>query len=489
MRGFFKRRNSFGILYLGEEKADVDEVFDVLARVQVPIRHVYGIQTIGLKRIVVKLNDEESELFERTMRDYEDRVFSLENRNVNVKIVNLSTNKIVVTIRNAPFELPNHMLQDILSEYGQVFNVRSQVYQEGKLAGISNGNKTALMALKKPIPSSLVYGNLVLLIHYRDQVRTCHKCGLEGHLAAHCVTQENEAVNRISKVDFPELKKGNVESEISDDNQSPPSEDIVPTDNQSPPSEDIVPTENEMLHSDPVPKETEASLPIIMSPVAESEAEDDRRPINASPDGFQEHVVNADIHGDKANAAAISETPSVDHSETDDVIGNTQEERMEIGSSAVKPKILQPTLTSECGMKECSLETINEKISEDIISEPPLEENKLSVGCGTSDVLPSSSNVFWKGEKDVGNLENNSPRISKSNSGWQTVFKNTKEDSIVKRGYNMRRNVRESKGKISAEKRKCLAISDKMLRDPVKSSKLHDNFHINPKQGMSKFNE
>ena len=209
MRSFFKRKNSFGILYLGEDKAELDEVFDVLSRIQIPIRHVYGIQAVGLKRIVVKLNDEESELFERTMKDYEDRVFSLDKRSVNIKIVNLSTSKIVVSIRNAPFEFPSHTLSDILSDYGQVFNIRSQVYQEGKLAGICNGVKTALMTLKRPIPSSLMYGNLTLLVHYRGQVRTCHKCGQEGHLAAQCKAQLNEAVNRINDADFPELKKRN----------------------------------------------------------------------------------------------------------------------------------------------------------------------------------------------------------------------------------------------------------------------------------------
>ena len=256
----------------------------------------------------------------------------------------------------------------------------------------------------------------------------------------------------------------------------------MPTDNGTqhkdpvPPSEDLMPTGNGMQHKDPVPKETE------------SVAEDDRRPISASPDGFQEHVVNADIHGDEVNAAVTSELPSVDHSETDDVIGNSKQEKMEISSHAVKPKILQSTFATECGMKKCSLETGNDMLNEDTVTEPPLEENLLSAG--TSEVLASSYNVILKGGKDLGNLKNDSPGIPRGDCGWKPVFKKPKENAIVKRGYNMRRNVRESKVKIlSAEKRKCLDISDKTSRDPAKSSKLQDDFHVSPMQGVSKCKE
>ena len=479
MRGFFKRKNSFGILYLDEEKADVDEVFDILQRIQVSINHVYAIQTVGLKRIIVKLNDEESELFEKTMKDYEDRVFSLESRNTNVKVINLSTNKIVVTIRNAPFELPSHVLQDILSDYGQVFNVRNQVYQDGKLAGISNGNKTALMTLKKPIPSSLVYGSLILHFHYRGQVRTCHKCGLEGHLAAHCIAQANEAVNRINNVDFPELKKSNIA-------------DKTPDHTQTPPSDVLNPNNNDIELSDAIPSEIESSPPIVVPPVIEVEPRDEN--ISASPDSFQDHVVEADIHAARVNASGIAETLDSNSLEKDEITANDKNEKMDTGSIAVKPNVQQNVLDTESVMEECCTSSINEKMDKDDIKDPTTDspsQEKLEASIGeNSEACGSPDRIIQRSEDDYDELGKDVPISSRTSDKWQSSIKRNKDKSIAMKAYNMRKNVRDAKGKaITSEKRKCIAMADKVSRDPVKSTKLHDNSFMDPKQGITKFKE
>ena len=201
----FKRKNSFGILYLNKEKANTDEVFGVLHKINVDIQDVYGVQQVGPSKIIVKLEDYASHKFERLIKDYEERVISVEERNVNVQIINVSSSNTVVTIKNAPFELSYDSLYNILSEYGQVYNIRTQCYTSGELAGKYNGNKTALMKLNKPIPSSLRFRRLTLLFYYKGQVRTCLKCGHEGHMAVHCNTGQFDVVNRIDETEFPEL--------------------------------------------------------------------------------------------------------------------------------------------------------------------------------------------------------------------------------------------------------------------------------------------
>ena len=201
----FKRKNSFGILYLNKEKANTVEVFGILNKINVDIQDVYGVQQVGPSKIIVKLEDSASYKFERLLKDYEERIILVEERNVSVQIINVSSSNTVVTIKNAPFELSNDALADILSEYGQVYNLRTQRYTTGELAGKYNGNKTALMRLNKPIPSSLLFRRLTLLFYYRGQVRTCLKCGHVGHIAALCDTDRFDVINRIDETEFPEL--------------------------------------------------------------------------------------------------------------------------------------------------------------------------------------------------------------------------------------------------------------------------------------------
>ena len=228
MVDYFRRRNSFGILYLRQEKADTDDVCYVMKRLNIPIFDVYGVQHIGKSKIIVKLEDNATELFEKIIKDYEGCVFSLEKRDVSIQIVNLSSTKTVVTIKNVPFEVTNAMLMNILSEYGEVNNIRHQVYTSGWLNGKNNGNRTALMQLKKPIPSLIYFKRFTLLVFYRGQERTCHKCGKAGHMAVDCSISFNKEpeVNLIDLEEFPDL--GRKDKENKDDTaETSPVDNIV----------------------------------------------------------------------------------------------------------------------------------------------------------------------------------------------------------------------------------------------------------------------
>ena len=214
---FFKRKNSFGIQYLENERADTSDVFGILGKIQANFMNIYGVQQVGYSKIIVKFEDHAADEFERLMRDYEGRILALDNKEVSIQIVNLSTSKIIVTIKNAPFELTDDDLSKILSSYGKVFSIRDQVYTSGALAGKHNGNRTALMSIKKPIPSTLRIGRLLLWFYYRGQARTCIKCGKEGHLAAGCNAEETVTHYENIK-EFPNLR--NPEGNLDDDSQN-----------------------------------------------------------------------------------------------------------------------------------------------------------------------------------------------------------------------------------------------------------------------------
>ncbi|XP_066963224.1 uncharacterized protein [Macrobrachium rosenbergii] len=130
---FFRRKNSFGIQYLENERADTDDVFGILGKIQANFMNIYGVQQVGFSKIIVKFEDHAAEEFERIMRDYEGRILALNNKDVSIQIVNLSTSKIIVTIKNAPFELTNEDLSKTLSSYGKANNKVQEEVQGNKV--------------------------------------------------------------------------------------------------------------------------------------------------------------------------------------------------------------------------------------------------------------------------------------------------------------------------------------------------------------------
>ena len=43
---FFKRKNSFGISYISNEKADIDDVCEVLEKLDISVEDVYGVEQV-----------------------------------------------------------------------------------------------------------------------------------------------------------------------------------------------------------------------------------------------------------------------------------------------------------------------------------------------------------------------------------------------------------------------------------------------------------
>ena len=192
-------------------KADVDDVLEILNKLDIYIDNVYGIQQVGYCKTVVKLHDDASALFEELMKVYDKRVFTLDERNTKVQIVNLSFSKVVVTSKHAPFKLPKHLLYQVPSQYGQVFNIRTQTTVPKTIRESTMENIVVLKSAddsNKPIPSSIVLGRVPVFISYKGQPPTCLRCGCPGHFAADCTVGYWGAVNRIYERDFSDLRKG-----------------------------------------------------------------------------------------------------------------------------------------------------------------------------------------------------------------------------------------------------------------------------------------
>ena len=133
---------------------------------------IIGFQSMFNNKVVIKFSDRSRH--EAFVNDYDEKVFALSD-DLNVRIVNFSTNYTFVSIRYAPIDLDNESLVSILNKYGKVIDIRENKHYYGKAKGLLNGIRTAKMEVKRNIPSSLtVLGHTVSFI-YSGQKKTCHK--------------------------------------------------------------------------------------------------------------------------------------------------------------------------------------------------------------------------------------------------------------------------------------------------------------------------
>ncbi|KAJ8043172.1 Zinc finger CCHC domain-containing protein 3 [Holothuria leucospilota] len=93
---------------------------------------------------------------------------------------------VVVTVLYLNFEVEQGLVARVLGQYGTVSDMRWCTYGENELQGILNGKRQFRMVLKKDIPSFLFIGGSKAHIRYFGQIRTCFKCGEEGHEAKSC---------------------------------------------------------------------------------------------------------------------------------------------------------------------------------------------------------------------------------------------------------------------------------------------------------------
>merc|ERR1711974_152063 len=100
-------------------------------------------------------------------------------------------------------------IQRIFGFYGDIkkmerLTIRQTDVRNSDYAGKPNGNIKIRMKMRKPIPSNLSIDGRMIEIYYRNQVRTCWRCGL-GHKKADCRTHSSEFTNHFSYDDFPDL--------------------------------------------------------------------------------------------------------------------------------------------------------------------------------------------------------------------------------------------------------------------------------------------
>ena len=126
--------------------------------------------------------------FERILSSFESGAsFKYKSgRCVQVKVSDASLVSKSVKVVGLPFELPDTIIKNFLENFGSVKQITRDTWQDQYFGSIENGTRTALMHLKKAIPSKIVIEGSTGFINYSGQERTCHYCHEVGHFVIDC---------------------------------------------------------------------------------------------------------------------------------------------------------------------------------------------------------------------------------------------------------------------------------------------------------------
>lgn len=99
------------------------------------------------------------------------------------------TQFITVRIFNLPPEIPNSTLQNVLSQYGTVQEIRNEKWSSQYMLPVNNGIRAVKIDMKKNIPALLTVATYTVTVNYPGQILTCFKCGETNHLKQDCPQQ------------------------------------------------------------------------------------------------------------------------------------------------------------------------------------------------------------------------------------------------------------------------------------------------------------
>ena len=94
-----------------------------------------------------------------------------------------------VNITRLSYGIPDVAIQEVLSKFGRIRQVKSEVY-----SNIYTGVRHVLMEISKDIPTRLHIAGHWCFVHYRGQKRTCFECGEEGHQRDKCPRRQTSVL-------------------------------------------------------------------------------------------------------------------------------------------------------------------------------------------------------------------------------------------------------------------------------------------------------
>jgi hypothetical protein len=103
---------------------------------------------------------------------------------VKVEIAGMGVRR--VRVANLPPEIPERILRDVLSRYGDVKRITDEQWSRVYRYPVSNGGRLVEVGLQKHIPSQMIIVGHRILISYEGQPITCYGCNEPGHQQQDC---------------------------------------------------------------------------------------------------------------------------------------------------------------------------------------------------------------------------------------------------------------------------------------------------------------
>jgi len=91
-----------------------------------------------------------------------------------------------VRIDNLPPEVPDRTIRDNLAKYGEVKDIKEELWTKAFGYKVSNGIQIVEMNLKLHLPSHMIIAGHRVLVSYDGQPSTCYACNESGHQYQDC---------------------------------------------------------------------------------------------------------------------------------------------------------------------------------------------------------------------------------------------------------------------------------------------------------------
>ncbi|KAJ4427946.1 hypothetical protein ANN_23958 [Periplaneta americana] len=262
-------------------------------------------------------------LYNKLLNEHKgDKMFKYESgEEIQIVVSAADIQSTTVRIFNLPPEIPNIIISNTLSKYGQIHDIRSEKWNDQYPLPVNNGVKAVKMDIKIPIPTLLKIGMYTASLNYPGQIQVCFRCGEPGHFKQDCKQQfttlpiRPHNKNRLLSDIVRQHTLINCENVLLEENQTSSIQDSTAPEAVSSQHMDI-PTDGDLQGStEEIHKQSNNTTPEVMQIKHSRDPRLRRTAVNILPESTA--VVTTQTQ------AAEAATPDTDPTVTDD--GNKQD--------------------------------------------------------------------------------------------------------------------------------------------------------------------
>lgn len=181
-----QRKNTVGLLFSNENITYIEVCEAIFEVFGVKYEVVSGLQFFKDNKVVLKFKGDTS--FRKFLNKYEGQTTDLPHSagGGTVKIFNFSCSITIVVVKNAPFEMPDQLITNVLKRYGKVLAIKKDLHTSGLAQGIQTGIRSVKMEVRHKVPATVTVSGYTLVVTYSGQHGACFQCGSSRHFTHDC---------------------------------------------------------------------------------------------------------------------------------------------------------------------------------------------------------------------------------------------------------------------------------------------------------------